>query len=53
MYLLYRTAKTVLGRSPAPTDLHEMAMTVYPAFREIMRADELKLKGASPLVRYR
>ncbi len=44
LYLLYRTVKTALGKSPTPADLHELTITVYPRFRKVIRADDVQLE---------
>jgi hypothetical protein len=42
--LRYRVAE-VLGRRPAPEDLHELAVRVYPRFARLTRQDEGRLEA--------
>jgi hypothetical protein len=44
LYLLYRAVKTTLGKAPTPADLKELSGSVYPRFREIIRASEIQLE---------
>jgi hypothetical protein len=43
-YLLYRKVKAILGRTPGGGDLHELALSSYPRFREMLHADEAQLE---------
>jgi hypothetical protein len=36
--------RTILGRSATPKDLHELTVSAYPRFREILHADEVHLE---------
>jgi hypothetical protein len=44
LYLLYRQTKVILGRTPNPQDLHELAAGAYPRFHEVLIADEVQLE---------
>jgi hypothetical protein len=44
LYLLYRAVKDMIGKSPTSVDLHEIAVSAYPRFREILRAEEAQLE---------
>lgn len=44
LYLLWRQVKTLLRPTPTPEDLHELAVSAYPRFREILTASEAQLE---------
>jgi hypothetical protein len=44
LYLLYRQVKLTVGRPPTPEDLHELTVSAYPRFREILLAEEAQLE---------
>jgi hypothetical protein len=43
LYLLWRHIKTLLGRKPSPEDLRELAISIYPRFRDQLRGSEIQL----------